>query len=199
VLGFLAVVIMAIWPKQVQLVSRTLWRSPGACIGAGLIGLLISAAVIVVLVITICMSPLAALALSAAWLFGWCALGLLVGQRLLRALKVRDLAAIWQAALGVLIMSLVGALPCIGWAVWLFGGMYAFGSVILTRFGTRVYEAPSHPTTVPQATAVDPDAEAEDDVEMLLADAHEPADQVADEMAGEDDARLSSVDTSEDL
>jgi len=170
VLAFVAVMIMAIWPKQTQLVSRTLWRSPGASVGAGVISVLIAVAVIVALVITICLSPVAALALAAAWLFGWCALGLLIGQRLRRALKVRDLAPLWQAAAGVFLLSMAGSLPCVGWMIWVFGGMYALGAVVLTRLGTRPYDGSSLVKSGSGATAGESVAAECDDVMVAAAD-----------------------------
>lgn len=142
VLSLLALLVLSLWPKQTEQVATTVWRFPAASFGFGLLTLLVIPGLMVlltVLIVTVCVVPLLALAAAVAWLFGWIALGLLVGRRVLVALKARNAIQLWQAALGVFLISLLGALPCVGWLVWTIGGAFGMGAAILTRFGTQPY------------------------------------------------------------
>jgi predicted flap endonuclease-1-like 5' DNA nuclease len=143
VLALLALVVVSLWPKQTKLLANTIWEAPAASVGMGFLTYLVVAGLLVLLIITICLSPLLALATAVSFLLGWIALGWLVGRRLLIALKAKDVAPIWEASLGVLLLTLLGAIPCIGWLVWVVGGAFGLGAVALTRFGTRRYNGTS--------------------------------------------------------
>jgi hypothetical protein len=135
-------------------------------------------ALIIVLAITVCLSPLAALAalgLGAAGLFGWIGVGTLVGERLLQALNARGIAPIWAAGLGTLLITLISTglsaafcLAPFGWLMVFVLGCLGLGAVVLTRFGTTDYvpstalrqssgqgsgQRPSHPTSPPPVLA----------------------------------------------
>jgi hypothetical protein len=155
VLALLALLVVSLWPKPTGLVANTVWRSPAASFGVGLLTLLVVAGLVVLLIITICLSPLLALATAVAWLFGWIALGWLVGRRLLAALKAKNVAPVWEAGLGVFLITLLGAVPCIGWLVWLVGGAFGLGAVVLTRFGSQRYNG-TQPAPPPEPSDVLP-------------------------------------------
>ena len=139
VLALLALLAVTLWPRQTDLIADTVWHSPAASLGVGLLTYLVVLGLVVLLIITICLSPLLVLATAAAFLIGWIALGWLVGRRLLQALKAKEVAPIWEAALGVFLLTLLGTVPCIGWLAWVVGGAFGLGAVVLTRFGTRRY------------------------------------------------------------
>ena len=171
-LALLALLIVSLWPKQTDLVVSTVWRSPAASFGVGLLTLLVVAGLMVLLAITICLSPFAlllGLATAVALLLGWVALGWLVGRRLLAALKAKDVAPLWEAALGVFLITLVGAIPCLGGLVWLVGGAFGLGAVVLTRFGTQRYngDRPTPPLPLPAETPPVEPAEPEAEVALL--------------------------------
>jgi len=138
---------------------------------------------VVLLIITICLSPLLALASAVAFLFGWIALGWLVGKRLLAAIKAKSVAPVWEASLGVFLITLLGAIPCVGWLVWVVGGAFGLGAVVVTRLGTRPYNgAAAAPQTVFPPDYVPPSATEgaglpQSDVELSAGD------EVADEAA----------------
>jgi hypothetical protein len=96
VIAAVAGLVALIWPQQTAQVGRAIVDAPWLSLGIGLLTSITSTALVVALAITICLSPvaaLAALALSAAGLFGWIAIGEQVGERLLQALNVQQIAA----------------------------------------------------------------------------------------------------------
>ena len=167
VIAVVAGLVALIWPGQTARIGRTVAEAPGPTFGIGLLAALAAVAAIIVLAITICLVPTAiliALALGIAGLFGWIAVGALLGERLLETFNAREVAPMWAAGLGTLVISLVsaglGLVPCLGILgaiATLVLGCMGLGAVVLTRFGTTRY-APSRPTPsqpVPEpATAV---------------------------------------------
>jgi hypothetical protein len=150
VIGAVAGLVALICPHQTARVGRTVVEAPWPSFGMGLLTAVAATALIFVLAITICLSPiaaLAALALGAAGLFGWIGIGALVGERLLQALNARNAAPLWAAGLGTLIITLIGGglnitlcLAPFGWLMIIILGCLGLGAVVLTRFGTTPYE-----------------------------------------------------------
>jgi hypothetical protein len=152
VVAAVAGLVALIWPDQTARVGRAVVDAPGPSFGIGLLTMLAAIVLIIALVITICLPPIVAMALGAAGLFGWICIGTLVGERLLKALKAREIAPIWAAGLGTLVISVLaaglGLVPCVnvfGWLLIFIAGCLGLGAVVLTRFGTMVY-TPSRPT-----------------------------------------------------
>jgi hypothetical protein len=114
----------------------------------------VALALMVLFAITICLSPVALLLFAAtlvAGVFGWIAVGLLVGQRVLEAFKVRGITSMIAVVVGILLISLLGAIPCIGTIAAIIAGCLGLGAVVLTRFGTQTYPLP---TRVPPAPPI---------------------------------------------
>lgn len=149
VVATVAGLVALILPNQVAQVSRAITEAPLPCLGFGLLTLVAAAVGIVVLAVTICLSPLSvlvALALGMAGLFGWAGVGVWVGERLLRALNVHNPVPLLTAGAGTLLITLVGAglsftlcLAPLGWLLTLILGCTGLGAVVLTRFGTVEY------------------------------------------------------------
>lgn len=146
VVAAIAGLVALIWPQQVAQAGRTAVEAPLACLGVGLLTMLAAIALAVLLVLTICLPPLVIFALVAAGLFGWICIGALVGERLLTALKAREIAPLWAAGLGTLLITLIAAalsvafcLAPLGWLLTFVVGCLGLGAVVLTRFGTRAY------------------------------------------------------------
>jgi hypothetical protein len=169
-----------IWPKATAEVERTVFQSPGVSIGVGILTVIAAVALVVALAITICLSPLAALvglAVGAAGLFGWVAIGSRVGRRLLRALGTGDVAPLWSTALGTLIITLISlgltaafCLAPLGWLLIFVLGSFGLGAVVLTRFGTTPYvpsayrePVASPPAHTPVEAPVEPTVENEEE------------------------------------
>jgi hypothetical protein len=138
-----------IWPKATARVGRTAFQSPGASLGVGFLTIVAAVTLIIALAITICLSPaaaLVALALGAALLFGWIAVGARVGGRVLEALGAGQVLTLWVAGLGTLIITLTAVglsaalcLAPLGWLLMFAVGCFGLGAVVLSRFGSTEY------------------------------------------------------------
>jgi hypothetical protein len=157
VVAAVAGLVALIWPHPTAQIGRTMIEAPWHSLGIGLLTVAAATMLIIVLTITICLAPvaaLAALALGAAGLFGWIGIGAVVGERLLQALNAtastrggaHGIAPLWAAGLGTLVITLIGAglseafcLAPLGWLVISILGCLGLGAVVLTRFGTTAY------------------------------------------------------------
>ncbi len=142
-LGALTVVFM---PTQTHQVSDTAQKFAMESMGIGCLTVFVALTLGVLLLITLCGIPfgiLVLLSLVVAWMFGWIALGRLTGERLLDAVKVREILPIVAVVVGVLVLTIVSYVPVIGWLIGLFLGLLGIGAVVLTRFGTRPYPMPT--------------------------------------------------------
>ncbi|MBF8256035.1 MAG: putative membrane protein [Anaerolineales bacterium] len=136
-----AILVVMFWPERTARVARTIIAQPVAAGGLGLLTAFFGVTLIVVLAITICLSPVSligALVFGAAMIFGWASIGLEVGRRLALAFK-REWHPATQAGLGTLLLSLVGfavgLVPCLGFIFLALLWMVGLGAVLLTRFG----------------------------------------------------------------
>jgi hypothetical protein len=168
VVAAVAGLVALIWPQPTAQIGRTALKAPWQSLGIGALTGAAATVLIIALTFTICMSPvaaLAALALGAAGLLGWIAVGAMVGERLLQALNAREIAPLWAAGLGTLLVSLVGVglsgafcLAPLGWLLIVGVGCLGLGAVVLTRFGTVAYFPPtddSSPTPAPVDASVE--------------------------------------------
>lgn len=149
----LAVLVMMLWPDATARVARGLVEQPLLAGGLGLLSLIVVPLVLLLFIISICLSPVGILGgavLLVGIAFGIIGAGLEVGLRLQQALRLQMHPAA-AAGLGTLLLMLVvggiGRIPCVGWVAPLALSSLAAGSVILTRFGTRFY------TPIPPAAA----------------------------------------------
>jgi hypothetical protein len=74
-----------------------------------------------------------------AILFGWIAAGLLLGTKVLRAVRKKEPAPITAVAVGILLLTFVANVPCVGWALGIAVLMWSVGAVVQSLFGTRPY------------------------------------------------------------
>jgi cytoskeletal protein CcmA (bactofilin family) len=128
-------------PEQTRQVGQAAQESYAPSFGLGCLVLFLSPIVIVVLILTVLgviALPFLMVALGIALLFGWIGVGLIVGERTLEALQLKEVPPIVSAVLGVLFISLLAAVPtCIGPLFALIVGSLGLGAVLLTRFGTQ--------------------------------------------------------------
>jgi hypothetical protein len=128
---------------QLDRVNAAITRQPLMAGGYGLLAIIIVPTAIVIMTITILLIPIALLAafvLPLAWLFGMIALGQEVGDRFTKAIN-----QVWAPVLStgfgtftlVLIVGLVGLVPCVGWLASFLVTLVALGGVAMTWFGTR--------------------------------------------------------------
>lgn len=147
----LAVLIVIFFPNPTGRVAQTLVAQPGQSALVGLLTLIVAIPVLLILAITILLSPLSflgALALFFAGIYGWISLGLETGNRLARALH-QDWAPAVAAGLGTFLLTFVAfslkfifSWLCIGWIFPTVVGLVGLGAVVLSQFGKRVYQLP---------------------------------------------------------
>jgi hypothetical protein len=139
-LALLGVVIVVLAPKAIGRISSAASRATLESFGLGLLTLLVGLLLGLLLLIACCLGLVVWLALGVAWLVGWVAVGLWLGQRLLHALSVRNLSSVGEVALGVFLITVLARFPaCIGFFIGVILGCVGLGAVVLTRFGTRSY------------------------------------------------------------
>jgi hypothetical protein len=144
-LSALAVLVMMFFDKQTERTTRVILEQPTVATGLGCLTIVVAPFALIILVLTICLMPVALVAIliiGVAITFGWIALGLEVGRRL-AILVQRDWASPFAAGIGTFALVLVGALlniiPFIGWVYTTLISAAGIGAVLLTRFGTQDY------------------------------------------------------------
>ncbi len=137
-MAVLAGLVAVLWPQPAARVGRSALRAPLPAFGLGLL----TALIVIVLLVSLCLTVIglvAGVAAGVATVFGWAALGILIGQRLLGERG----HPFWSAALGAGLLTLVSGLfdllPCIGWIGGFLVACWVLGAVILTRFGAVDY------------------------------------------------------------
>jgi hypothetical protein len=122
-------------------IASALGSNLPAAWGAGLLILITIPIVSIVLIITICLSPIGILLILAylvCSLLGWVALSSYFGTNLIKWLKL-DWAVEPATILGALILGIISALfsfiPCIGFLLNLMLTATGIGGVLLSRFG----------------------------------------------------------------
>ncbi|MEN8172181.1 MAG: hypothetical protein ABFS03_04805 [Chloroflexota bacterium] len=153
----LAVLLVLFFATETERVAQAALAQPMITAGAGLLTLILAPFVLLALVITILGIPVALIlliVLGVAWLIGWIALGLEVGQRI-AGLFNQTWAPAVSAGAGTLVLYFVLGgfsllVPCVGWLPKAMVGMWGFGAALLTYFGTRGYPEDSHMGTPPE-------------------------------------------------
>ena len=165
-LGLLALIVAAVFPRQVRQVSDTVRRRPVASGAVGLLTAVAAPSLIVLLLIVLALTCvglllypavfLLGLGVIAAAVFGWIALGERLGRWLMGTLKVESRNLTVTAGLGTALLTLsLGVLSLI--PPFMFGEGFGaslltavliavgLGAAALTRFGTRPYPPGSAP------------------------------------------------------
>jgi hypothetical protein len=156
--------------KPTEHVAQAAVSQPGISLLMGLLSIIVAPALMVLLVITLILSPfglLGMIILGLAILLGWIAIGYEVGLRMAGSLKV-DWAPAIVAGVGTLVLvaasELGGFIPCIGWLIPAFVTLLGLGAVVVSRFGTVsglpatpvTPSMPSRPATPPSVPPVPP-------------------------------------------
>ncbi len=141
----IAIIASLFMPGAIQRVSDAMLSSPVIGFGTSILTLIALPFILVILIITIILSPLAILlvvALALACYMGWVSIGTELGKRIAGLFKT-----VWpvpiSAGMGTLILSLVlgvvSYVPCLGWGIVSIVVLIGLGGVLLSRFGTRTY------------------------------------------------------------
>ncbi len=146
----LALLVAAVWPQNLERMSETVSAWPLHSFGVGLLTLVATSLVSLVLLVTICLSPFALLALmllALALALGWITLGHLLGRRLVEAVRPgMPVNLLLATVLGTaLITFLAGLLNLVGFCLYApvtYGlASLGLGALLLTRVGTRPYQS----------------------------------------------------------
>ena len=136
----LAVILAAIFPGQLGLVSYYVERQPGHALLWGFLAVIATPAAVLLLVLTIFgipFIPVLLLLLGAAFVFGYVSISQLLGKLTLKAFKVRGKPMAIEVLTGLVILFIVGFLPILGWIIKALAGLMGLGAVVVTKFGTR--------------------------------------------------------------
>ena len=187
-LAAIGLLVVLFWPKQTEAVGQAVLAAPLPSAGVGLLTGVVAVVFIVLLAITICLSPVAFLlgvAMLVAGIFGWIAIGLLVGQRLLEAFGVKGITRLMAVAAGTLLISVLRAIPCLGALIGFVVGCAGLGAVVLTRFGTQTYPLRTVVPSTPPVLA-EPEEIAAVEVEIEAEEVEPEAEEVEPESEEED-------------
>ena len=152
----LGVLVAALAPVGLQRVAGAAQNALPMSAGVGCISMIALPVAMIAFAITIIGIPIAlllVLATAVAWYFGWIGIGYLVGVRLLEALRAGAIVPVLSTLFGVVILAVVGNVPCLGGLITLLVGTLGLGAALLTRFGTKTYPPVGGATSVAPAPA----------------------------------------------
>lgn len=156
-MGALAVLVVMFWPEATGRTAEAMVAQPLASGGLGLLTIIAGPPVLLLLIITILLSPISLIGiilLIVAIVFGWIALGMEVGRRMAETfgwdLQPSALAGIGTVTL-TLVLGGIGLIPCVGWIPGFVVASLGLGAVMLTRFGSQQYN-PAMPPPEPKAS-----------------------------------------------
>lgn len=159
VVALLAVMVVLFLPRQTLNVTSSIEDSPVSGGAIGLLTWILAPFVILLLVITLILIPIAMIAavgFGMGVLFGWIAIGTLLGERLAVLFKAQWAPAV-HAGIGTFVLtlgsSLFGAIPCVGWIVPFLIILVATGGIVMSAFGTRSIK---RSTSGPSVTVINP-------------------------------------------
>jgi cytoskeletal protein CcmA (bactofilin family) len=133
IVGALAVSLI---PGSMEHVADVMKQSPVLSVAMGLLTFLAAVILLPLLTIIIVGIPVVlvlVVALVLGAVVGWIAAALLLGARLL---KGGTHSKVEQVLLGIVILTLMGRVPCVGRLATLAAVTWGLGAVVLTRFGT---------------------------------------------------------------
>jgi len=136
----LAMLIVALLPKPVRIVSEAISENTFKVVLCGLLGLVLIAPLALLLTISvvgIALIPLEMIFVVCSVLLGFIAVGQLIGMKILLLLKRPNPGILRETFWGLIILWFIGWLPYIGWMVKAVAIVVGMGGVLVTRFGTH--------------------------------------------------------------
>lgn len=162
----LAVAVMALAPKRVGLIEKTALENPALTGVMGVLTLFAVPLIALLLAITLCGIPLSValmLGLAVVMAFGFAVASRWVGERMMVGFQRRDWSTLGQTAVGALTLSVLGAIPVLGWLIQVGATCFGMGATVITRLGGQPYvpapTAPAKPSPVAAVAAPAPPAE----------------------------------------
>jgi hypothetical protein len=136
----LALLIAALLPKPVRIVSEAIRENTFKVILCGILGLVLIAPLALLLTISvvgIALIPLEVIVVVCSVLLGFIAVGQFIGAKVLRLLKRPDPGIVRETFWGLVILWLIGWIPYIGWMVKAIAIVIGLGAALVSRFGTH--------------------------------------------------------------
>ena len=136
----LAMLIVALLPKPVRIVSEAISENTFKVVLCGLLGLVLIAPLALLLTISvvgIALIPLEMIFVVCSVLLGFIAVGRLIGMKILHLLKRPNPGMLRETFWGLIILWFIGWLPYIGWMVKAIAIVVGLGGALVTRFGTH--------------------------------------------------------------
>lgn len=133
-------IVAVVFPTPLRRVRDVARREPAMSFAAGLAALFFGVLAALVLFITCLGIPIAllmVLALWLAWIVGTVALGYWIGEGLLRMGSTHDRSPVVAAVLGVTLLSLFEAIPCLGGVISFVAGFMGLGASALALLYSR--------------------------------------------------------------
>ena len=141
-IGFLALalLVIALLPGPVGLVSAAVENNTLKAALWGLLGMVMIvplAIFLAVSVVGLVLMPLYGFLVACAFLSGYIAVAHLIGKKITTALKRPDQPMLWETFLGLIVLWAIGWVPIVGWMVNGVAGLLGLGGVIACLLGTR--------------------------------------------------------------
>jgi hypothetical protein len=136
----LALLIAALLPKPVRIVSEAIRENTFKVILCGILGLVLIAPLALLLTISvvgIALIPLEVIFVVCSVLLGFIAVGQLIGAKFLRLLKQPEKGIVRETFWGLVILWLIGWIPYVGWMIKAIAIVIGLGATLVTRFGTH--------------------------------------------------------------
>ena len=142
ILIFITVLIIFLFEKPTLRVARCIKKQIAVSWGIGLLVIIAAPIVSLVLIITICLSPIGIILILAfliANIWGWAGISFVIGDNIARWLKL-DWPEEAEAAAGAVLLglgsTLLAFLPCIGFMISIMVSAVGLGGIVLSKFGT---------------------------------------------------------------
>jgi len=136
----LALLIAALLPKPVRIVSEAIHENTLKVILCGILGLVLIAPLALLLTISvvgIALIPLEVIVVVCSVLLGFIAVGRIIGGKALRLFKRPNPGIVRETFWGLVILWIIGWIPYIGWMVKAIAIVIGLGATLVTRFGTH--------------------------------------------------------------
>jgi len=136
----LVIILIALFPSQLGKISAVVEGNLLKTFLWGVLIVILFVPVIILLVISIAgiiLIPVWIVLVCVAGLFGYIAAAHFIGRKILKAFKLNVRTMMAEALIGVIVLSLVGLVPFIGFIVKAVISCMGLGGVALTRFGTE--------------------------------------------------------------
>jgi hypothetical protein len=157
-----AMLIVALLPKPVRVVSEAIHENTFKVVLCGLLGLVLIAPLALLLTISvvgIALIPLEMIFVVCSVLLGFIAVGRFAGRAVFHILGRKDPSILRETFWGLIILWLIGWIPYIGWMVKAIAIVVGLGAALVTRFGThegwKCVPPPTSPT-MPEDRAAPP-------------------------------------------